>query len=66
MVARSASTTQKDMTTGDGKRDTNFTKVVAMVTGIPSLLYLEEAIKLRAKFCDMITVASYTCVRVLF
>ena len=27
------------MATGDGKRDTNFTKVVAMVTGIPCLLY---------------------------
>ena len=33
VVARRASTTQKDTATVDGERDTKFTKVVAMVTG---------------------------------
>ena len=34
VVARRASTTQKDTATVDGERDTKFTKVVAMVTGM--------------------------------
>lgn len=68
MVARSASTTQKDTTTGDGKRETNFTKSCCYgyrYTFPPlsrgSNLNLEQ----NSVFCDMmITVAHVLRIKV--